>query len=245
MAESRTTGLDTPWTQAWHSTGANIEATPPTTNSSTTPALQDPQPAASSSTCKACRPRIWPTVGWPPTSQSRSWASPSRSYSEGKNVDRAWPFDIIPRVIPKKEWEKTERGLKQRVTALNHFIQDLYGKQQIHQGRHLPGRDPGRIGELPAAVRRRAAEARHLGNTSAVPTWSATATAPCTCSKTTCACRPGVSYMLGEPRGHQAHLAGTVPHHQHPAGGRLHRPALRHAWWRSARVRVTRRTSCC
>lgn len=52
-------------------------------------------------------------------------------YSEGKNVDRAWPFDIIPRVIPKKEWEKTERGLKQRVTALNHFIQDLYGKQQI------------------------------------------------------------------------------------------------------------------
>ena len=52
-------------------------------------------------------------------------------YSEGKNVDRAWPFDIIPRVIPKKEWEKTEKGLKQRVTALNHFIQDLYGKQQI------------------------------------------------------------------------------------------------------------------
>jgi uncharacterized circularly permuted ATP-grasp superfamily protein len=52
-------------------------------------------------------------------------------YSEGKNVDRAWPFDIIPRVIPRAEWEKTERGLKQRVTALNHFIQDLYGKQKI------------------------------------------------------------------------------------------------------------------
>ncbi|WP_428380534.1 circularly permuted type 2 ATP-grasp protein [Nevskia ramosa] len=52
-------------------------------------------------------------------------------YSEGKNVDRAWPFDIIPRVIPKKEWETTEKGLKQRVDALNHFIQDVYGKQQI------------------------------------------------------------------------------------------------------------------
>ena len=52
-------------------------------------------------------------------------------YSEGKMLDRAWPFDIIPRVIPKREWEKTEKGLKQRVTALNHFIQDLYGKQQI------------------------------------------------------------------------------------------------------------------
>lgn len=52
-------------------------------------------------------------------------------YSEGKMLDRAWPFDIIPRVIPRREWEKTERGLRQRVTALNHFIQDLYGKQQI------------------------------------------------------------------------------------------------------------------
>ena len=52
-------------------------------------------------------------------------------YSEGKMLDRAWPFDIIPRIIPKKEWEKTERGLKQRVTALNHFIQDVYGEQKI------------------------------------------------------------------------------------------------------------------
>ena len=52
-------------------------------------------------------------------------------YTEGKNVDRAWPFDIIPRVIPSKEWERTERGLKQRVAALNHFIQDVYGPRRI------------------------------------------------------------------------------------------------------------------
>ena len=52
-------------------------------------------------------------------------------YTEGKNVDRAWPFDIIPRVIPSKEWERTERGLKQRVAALNHFIQDVYGARKI------------------------------------------------------------------------------------------------------------------
>ena len=52
-------------------------------------------------------------------------------YSEGKNVDRAWPFDILPRVIPRAEWERTERGLKQRVDALNHFIQDVYGEQKI------------------------------------------------------------------------------------------------------------------
>jgi uncharacterized circularly permuted ATP-grasp superfamily protein len=52
-------------------------------------------------------------------------------YSEGKNVDRAWPFDIIPRVIPASEWDTTERGLKQRVAALNHFIQDVYGARKI------------------------------------------------------------------------------------------------------------------
>ena len=52
-------------------------------------------------------------------------------YSEGQNVDRAWPFDIIPRIIERREWARTEAGLKQRVAALNHFIQDIYGAQQI------------------------------------------------------------------------------------------------------------------
>ena len=52
-------------------------------------------------------------------------------YSDGRNVDRAWPFDILPRVISHIEWERTEAGLKQRVAALNCFIQDLYTKQRI------------------------------------------------------------------------------------------------------------------
>jgi len=52
-------------------------------------------------------------------------------YSEGKNVDRAWPFDIIPRTIPLNEWRRTEAGLKQRVAALNHFIQDVYNERRI------------------------------------------------------------------------------------------------------------------
>lgn len=52
-------------------------------------------------------------------------------YSEGQTIDRAWPFDIIPRIIQRSEWQKTEAGLKQRVTALNMFIQDLYGDQKV------------------------------------------------------------------------------------------------------------------
>ncbi|MCP5305604.1 MAG: circularly permuted type 2 ATP-grasp protein [Chromatiaceae bacterium] len=52
-------------------------------------------------------------------------------YSEGTNIDRAWPFDIIPRVIPGKEWARVSAGLEQRVRALNLFIDDLYGEQKI------------------------------------------------------------------------------------------------------------------
>ena len=52
-------------------------------------------------------------------------------YSEGSNIDRAWPFDIIPRILSAKEWARTEDGLKQRVRALNLFISDVYGEQRI------------------------------------------------------------------------------------------------------------------
>ena len=52
-------------------------------------------------------------------------------YTEGGNIDRAWPFDIIPRIIARKEWVRIEEGLKQRLTALNQFIDDLYNRQQI------------------------------------------------------------------------------------------------------------------
>jgi uncharacterized circularly permuted ATP-grasp superfamily protein len=62
-------------------------------------------------------------------------------YSEGTNIDRAWPFDIIPRVMARTEWQRIEAGLKQRLTALNLFIDDLYNKQTIV-----------RDGVLPAAV---------------------------------------------------------------------------------------------
>jgi len=53
-------------------------------------------------------------------------------YSEKEGtIDRAWPFDIIPRIIPKNEWDRVEAGLKQRVKALNLFINDLYHDQKI------------------------------------------------------------------------------------------------------------------
>ena len=52
-------------------------------------------------------------------------------YTEGQNIDRAWPFDVIPRTIEATEWARIERGLTQRLTALNHFIDDLYHDRRI------------------------------------------------------------------------------------------------------------------
>ncbi len=52
-------------------------------------------------------------------------------YTEEGNIDRAWPFDIIPRTISLKQWEKTAAGLVQRLKALNMFINDIYHDQLI------------------------------------------------------------------------------------------------------------------
>lgn len=52
-------------------------------------------------------------------------------YSEEGGIDRVWPFDIIPRIITSREWNRIEAGLKQRAKALNMFIADIYTKQRI------------------------------------------------------------------------------------------------------------------
>ncbi|MEY4229971.1 MAG: hypothetical protein RLZZ362_820 [Actinomycetota bacterium] len=52
-------------------------------------------------------------------------------YSDGRGIDRAWPFDIIPRVIAASEWRRIEAGLEQRLRAINMFIDDLYHEQRI------------------------------------------------------------------------------------------------------------------
>lgn len=53
-------------------------------------------------------------------------------------VDKIFPFDILPRIIEASEWETVEKGLKQRIEALNLFLNDIYGKQQIIKDRIIP-----------------------------------------------------------------------------------------------------------
>jgi len=52
-------------------------------------------------------------------------------YSESEGIERIFPFDLVPRVIAGAEWRRIERGLKQRVLALNAFIQDVYNEGRI------------------------------------------------------------------------------------------------------------------
>ena len=47
-------------------------------------------------------------------------------YGEGDGIERTFPMDLVPRIIPADEWEHIEAGLIQRVTALNQFLDDLY-----------------------------------------------------------------------------------------------------------------------
>jgi uncharacterized circularly permuted ATP-grasp superfamily protein len=57
---------------------------------------------------------------------------------EGSGTERLIPFDLIPRVIPAHEWQDMEQGLRQRVTALNRFIHDIYHDQEIVRAGHVP-----------------------------------------------------------------------------------------------------------
>ena len=52
-------------------------------------------------------------------------------YGEDSGTERLIPFDIVPRIIPADEWKMLERGLKQRVQALNAFLHDIYHDQKI------------------------------------------------------------------------------------------------------------------
>ncbi len=52
-------------------------------------------------------------------------------YGDESQAEKVFPFDIIPRVISAKDWEVVERGLRQRIKALNLFVQDVYGDKKI------------------------------------------------------------------------------------------------------------------
>ncbi|USR92288.1 circularly permuted type 2 ATP-grasp protein [Phormidium yuhuli AB48] len=52
-------------------------------------------------------------------------------YSDNQGIEKVFPFDIIPRIISAQDWRGLEPGLRQRITALNLFLDDIYNEQRI------------------------------------------------------------------------------------------------------------------
>src|SRR5437016_1211925 len=59
-------------------------------------------------------------------------------YNDQRGVEKIFPFDLVPRIIPANEWDLIERGLIQRITALNLFCHDVYHEQRILREKIVP-----------------------------------------------------------------------------------------------------------
>jgi uncharacterized circularly permuted ATP-grasp superfamily protein len=59
-------------------------------------------------------------------------------YSDEQGVEKIFPFDIIPRIVAAEDWEYLEKGLKQRIRALNLFLADIYDQQLILKDGKIP-----------------------------------------------------------------------------------------------------------
>lgn len=59
-------------------------------------------------------------------------------YGDTQGAEKIFPFDLLPRIIPANEWEFLERGLIQRITALNLFLHDIYHEQKIIKDGVIP-----------------------------------------------------------------------------------------------------------
>ncbi|MEZ4676006.1 MAG: circularly permuted type 2 ATP-grasp protein [Caldilineaceae bacterium] len=59
-------------------------------------------------------------------------------YSDERGTERIFPYDLLPRILTGREWDVIERGLTQRITAINLFLHDIYHKQQILNDKVVP-----------------------------------------------------------------------------------------------------------
>jgi uncharacterized circularly permuted ATP-grasp superfamily protein len=59
-------------------------------------------------------------------------------YGHEAGAEKVWPFDIMPRILEAEEWQTIERGLKQRIRALNLFLSDVYTGQKILKDKVIP-----------------------------------------------------------------------------------------------------------
>ena len=59
-------------------------------------------------------------------------------YGRAEGTEKIFPFDIIPRIVSAEDWQQIESGLKQRIFALNEFVQDVYNDRKIIKDKVIP-----------------------------------------------------------------------------------------------------------
>jgi uncharacterized circularly permuted ATP-grasp superfamily protein len=59
-------------------------------------------------------------------------------YGQDEGTEKIFPFDLIPRIVSSVDWQQIESGLKQRIYALNVFLQDIYNDKKILKDKVVP-----------------------------------------------------------------------------------------------------------
>jgi uncharacterized circularly permuted ATP-grasp superfamily protein len=59
-------------------------------------------------------------------------------YADNRGTEKVFPFDLVPRIVAAHDWARVERGLVQRVRALGHFLDDVYGEQRLLRDGVIP-----------------------------------------------------------------------------------------------------------
>ena len=138
-------------------------------------------------------------------------------YGHEAGTEKIWPFDLIPRIIDTQEWKFIEDGLRQRITALNLFIDDMYHEQKIVRD----GVFPEYMAQSSKCFLNRCAGLNpprgiwcHITGTDLVRDSDGTIYV----LEDNLRCPSGVSYVLGKPRGDEADLSADVRRAVDPAG---------------------------
>ena len=110
-------------------------------------------------------------------------------YGSKEGTERIFPNDLMPRIIPAVEWAKIEKGLTQRVTALNLFLRDIYHEGRILCDRDRAARTDLQLQTFPARDARAERAARYLREHLRDGPGAAAGRAISRCWKIICACR--------------------------------------------------------
>ena len=165
-------------------------------------------------------------------------------YGRQEGTERIFPHDLLPRIISGADWDVIERGLTQRVTALNLFLQRPLSRAPHPRGRHRPGRSDLHLPALPPPDDGRQGAARRLrqrdGHRSGPP-----ARRPVRRARRQPARAERRVVHAREPQGDEADLPGAVPEVRRPArsSSTARRCCRRCARWRRTAGPIRR--SCC